>query len=114
MEVISDFFTQQQGAMSICFTERSEKAKAFPFYPLQWFPTEQGRDGQPVPTTSAGEKENTKVVHFRTPTKQLPERVQPEAGAGRRRLVLNADIPDRYAMFTCFTMSTIGYLSLQS
>jgi hypothetical protein len=58
------------------------------FYPQPWFPLEHGRGGQTVPTTSAGDKEDTHYVPYRTPPREAPERAQPQSSAGRRTLNL--------------------------
>jgi len=68
--------------------------KTINFYPLPWFPLEHGRGGQTVPTTSAGDKEDTHYVPYRTPPRVPPERAHPQSSAGRRQLNLNADAPD--------------------
>jgi hypothetical protein len=102
LEVISKSHILQQYLMCYHVTERTRKdtsgrfcrktsrpahrgPKVVNFYPLPWFPLEYEHGGQPVPTTSAGEVEDTFYEPYRTPP-TTPERVYTLWSAAPRRL----------------------------
>jgi hypothetical protein len=108
MEVISETLAVKREVMCNYVIERTPKdatgcrgrtvakptARAEHVIQRPWFRLEMGEHGGPVPTTSEGNKANTKYVPFRTPEKEPPKRAQPQSNTGCRHLDHNLDSPN--------------------